>query len=252
MLPQRFSTIGEQDIEMGESDHDSSVPSPSAGFGSPLPRGTGYQLDLVAKLESQISSLTQQNAVLRGNEDYVLRKLSRNGQGTVSNIETVTDRAVRQREQLRVENEELRTEVQRLESSVTYLQGTITHTEDKLKRAVRDREEMVEGRHRWIARVWALAGRLPGELRKKDAEIENMREKLTSMFAQLAQEQSKLREAQSGLDEERMRRMDVEAKLKDANVVHDQKIRERDLAGQRLRDQLKQVVNGLDSGAISI
>jgi chromosome segregation ATPase len=252
MLPQWLSTVSEQDIEMDESDHDSPAPSPSAGFGSPLPEETVSQLDLVAKLKSQISSLAQENTVLRGNEEYVLRKLSRNGQGTVSNIETVTDRAVRQREQLRVENEELRVEVQRLESSVTHLQGIIAHTEDKLKRAVRDREEMIEGRHRWIARVWALAGRLPGELRKKDAEIENMREKLTSMFAQLAQEQSKLREAQGELDEERTRRMGVEAELQDANAVHDQKIKERDLAGQKLRDQLKQMVNGLDSGAIAI
>ena len=71
-------------------------------------------------------------------EEYVLRKLSRNGQGIISNIETVTDQAVRQREQLRVENEELCAEVQRLESSVTYLQGIIAYPEDKLKRAVRD------------------------------------------------------------------------------------------------------------------
>ena len=123
---------------MGESNHDSSVLSPSTGFESPLPQESRSQLDLVAKLESQISSLTQQNAVLRGDEEYVLRELSRNGQGIISNIETVTDQAVRQREQLRVENEELCAEVQRLESSVTYLQGIIAHPEDELKRAVWD------------------------------------------------------------------------------------------------------------------
>ena len=41
----------------------------------------------------------------------------------------------------------------------------------------------------------------------------------------------------------------MEAKLKDANAVHDRKIKERDLAGQGLRNQLKKMVNGLDQDA---
>jgi chromosome segregation ATPase len=194
----------------------------------------------------------QENAALLRKEEYVLRTLSRNGQGTISNIEAVADRAVRQRDELRAENQELRAIIRRLESGITDLQGEIARIQGKLERAKGDRIEIAQSRRRWIARMWALAGRLPGELRKKDAEIDNIREKLVDMHARLAQEQSTLREVQGQLDEERKNRVGVETELKVAKSAHAQEIRERDLAGQRLKDQLKHVVLSLETGAISI
>ncbi|KAF9647599.1 hypothetical protein BDM02DRAFT_3116828 [Thelephora ganbajun] len=253
---QSISPVVERDVGMdgtftGDHDH-SSVPSPGSNFGSPTPQETEPQSDVVSALEHEISILRREKAVLLEKEEYVLRKLSRNGQGTISNIETVTDRTVRQRDGLCVENQGLRATIERLKSGIIDLQSKIAHMQDKLDRAEGERIELTQTKRRWIARMWVLAGRVPGELRKKDAEIENMIEKLVGMHAQLAQEQSHLRELQDQLDEERVKRMGAEAELEDSRTAHAQEIKDRDLAGRRLRDQLKQVVNGLDSGAISI
>ena len=214
-------------------------------FGSPIPQETGSQFDAASAEKNELM-------VLRREKEYVLRILSRNGQGTVSNIETVTNRVALQRDELRVENQKLRTAVEYLKSDITDLQDKIVYTQEKLDRTEGERIQTAQSRRRWIARMWALAGRVPRELRKKGAEVENMREKLVDMHARLAQEQSKLRELQSQLAEENMRRIGVETELNDSRTAHAQEIKDRDLAGQRLRDQLKQVVNGLDSGTISI
>jgi len=239
------------DTFMGDRDSPSpSTPTPDLGL--PALRETEPQSDVVFAMENEIAGLRRKNAALLEKEEYVIRKLSRNGQGTLSNIETVTDRTVRQRDELRAENQELRTVVERLKSYIIDLRGKIAHTQGKLDRAEGERIEITQSRRRWIARMWALAGRVPGELRKKDVEIENMREKLAGMHAQLSQEKLRLRERQGQLDEERVRRVGVEAEFSDSRIAHAQEIEDRDLAGRRLRDQLKQVVNCLDSGAISI
>jgi len=216
--------------------------NPSPG---PAPRETESQSNVVSVLNDELANL-------RREKEHVLRILSRNGEGTISDLETVANRAVKQREELRVENQELRAFIERLKSDITDLQGKIAHVQGKLDRAEGERVEMAQSRRRWIARMVMLAGRVPGELRKKDAEIENMRGKLVGMHARLAQEQSQLRELQDQLEGERTRRMDAEAKLDDSRTTHSQEIKDRDLAGRRLRDQLKQMADGLDSGAISI
>ena len=253
---QQISTVIEREVEMddtftGDRDPPAS-PSPGSGSGLPAPLETEPQSDIVSALNERIANLEREKAALQGKEEYVIRKLSRNGQGTLSNIETVTDRTVRQRDELRVENQELRAFIGHLESGIVNLQGQIVHMQDKLDRAEGERFEMEQGRRRWITRMWALTGRIPGELRKRDAEIENMRKKLADMHARLAQQQSRLRELQGQLEEEKVKRVGVEAELDGSRLAHAQEIKDRDLAGQRLRDQLKQVVNSLDSGAISI
>ena len=231
-----------------------SSPTPSLGPGSDLPalQESKTQPDVVAALEKRILAIMQEKEVLLEKEQYVLRKLSRNGQGSLSNIEAVTDRAVRQRDELRGENQELRAAVERLKSGIVNLQDKISCMQEKLDRAQGERIEMAQSRRRWIARMWALAGRIPGELRKKDAEIEKMREKLVDMHALLAQEQTRLQEVHGQFVEERKKRMDVEVEFEDSKTAHAQEIQERDLAGQRLRGQLMSVVSGLGSGAISI
>lgn len=223
------------------------TPSPGSNFGPLAPLETEPQFDAVSA-RNEIANLRQKNAALLEKEGYVLRKLSRNGQGTISNIETVVERAVRQRDELRVENQKLRVDIERLKSSIIDLQGQIAYIQEKLDRAENERSEMAQSRRRWIARMWAFAGRLPGELRKREAEIDSMREKLASMHAQLAQEQSQLRDRQAQLEEERKRRMGVEAELDGTKLAHAREIENRDLAGRRLKDQLKQMVNSLDSG----
>ena len=234
------------------TNNSSPTPSPGPGFDSPAPRGSELKSHSLTVLEDRIWVLMQEKAALLEKEQYVLRKLSRNGNGTLSNIEAVADRAVRQRDELLVENQELRAMIERLNSSVLDLQGNIVHVQDKLDRAQGERMEMAQSRRRWIVRMWTLAGRIPGELRKKDAEIENMREKLVDMHALLAQEQSRLQEVQCRFAEERKRRMDMEVEFNDSKTAHAQEIKERELAGQRLRGQLMNVVNGLESGAILI
>jgi chromosome segregation ATPase len=221
-------------------DHDSpSTPSPSA------PRNTEPRFDVMYALETEI-------AVLRREKEYVLQKLSRNGQGTVSNIEAITDRTVRQRNELRAENQGLRVVIEHLKSDIIDLQGNIARIQDKLDRAEGERTEMIQSRRRWIARIWALAGRVPGELRKKDAEIENMREKLVDMHARLAQGQSQLRERQGQLDEERTKRIGVEVELGEERAAHTQRTEAWDMTKQRLGDQLKRLANSLDSNTVSI
>jgi len=254
ILSQRVSIVVERDVEMETTliaDRSPLSGPPGSDFGSPAPRKAEPQFGM-ASMEDDFASLRRENAALLEVKQYVLRKLSRNGQGTLSNIETVVDRAAQQRDDLRVENQELRSRIERLESGITNLQGQIAHTRDKLDRAEIERIEVAQSKRRWIARMWALAGRVPGELRKKDAEIDNMREKLASLHARLAQEQSQLRDLRGQLEEEKERRMGVEVELESSRVAHAQEIQDRDLAGRRLRDQLKQVVNSLDSGAISI
>ena len=230
----------------------SPAPDPDPGFDSPTPQGRKPQPHAMAALEDRILILMQEKAVLLEKEQYVLRKLSRNGQGTLSDIEAVTDRAVQQRDELLVENQELRVVVESLQSNITDLQSKITRTQDRLDQAQGERIEIAQSRRRWIARMWALAGRIPGELRKKDAEIENMREKLVDMHVLLAQEQSRLQEIQGQFNEERKRRVDIEVEFEASKSAHAREVKERDLAGQRLRGQLMNVVNGLESGAISI
>jgi predicted nucleic acid-binding Zn-ribbon protein len=256
ILSQLISTVIEQDVEMDDTSMDDddppSAPSPDPDFGSAASQGTRPQLDVVSAFENEIAELRREKAVLMEKEEYVLRKLSRNGQGTVSNIETVTDRAVRQRDDLRAENQELWAVIERLKSDIIDLQSKISHMQDKLDRAESERIEMAHSKRRWISRMWALAGRVPGELRKKDADIENMKEKLVGMHARLAQGQSDLRELQGQLDGERVRRIGVEAELEDSRTAHAQVIKDRDLAGRRLRDQLNQMANSLDSGTTSI
>jgi predicted nucleic acid-binding Zn-ribbon protein len=253
-VPQLTTAVGEKDVEMDDTFTGNSSPTPSPGpnFDLPAPLESELNPHLLNALEDRIWALTQENAALLEKEQYVLRKLSRGGNGTISNIEAVTDRAVRQRDELRVENQELRAVVERLESGIVDLQDRIARIQDKLDRAQGERIEMAQSRRRWVFRVWALAGRLPGELRKKDSEIENMREKLVDMHARLAQEQSRLQEVQGQLVEERKRRMDVEVEFNDSKAAHTQEIKERDLAGQRLRGQLMNMISGLESGAVSI
>lgn len=247
ILSQPISTVIEQDVEMSDTlmgDHGRpSTPSPGSDLGSSARRETEPS-DMVSAW-NEIASLRQEKA-------YVLQKLSRNGQGTISNIETVVDRAVRQRDELRAENQKLRADIQRLEFSVIELKGKIAHTQDKLNRVESEKIEMTHSRRQWITRMWAFAGRIPGELRKKDAEIDHMREKLSSMHARLSQEQSELQNLQVQLEEERKRRMGVEVELDGSKLAHAQEIKDRDFAGRRLRDQLNQLANGLDSGIISI
>lgn len=230
----------------------SPTPSPGPSFGSLPPLESKPQSEIVAALENKIASLAQEKAVLLEREQYVLRKLSRNGQGTLSNIEAVTDRAVQQRDELRAENQELQAVIEHLKSGIINLEARIIGMQNKLDRAQGERIEMAQSRRHWIARVWALAGRIPGELRKKDAEIENMREKLIGMHALLAEEQSQLQEIQGKFFEERKRRVDIEVEFNDLKIVHAQEIEERDLTGRRLRNQLMSVVDGLGSGSISI
>lgn len=239
---QLISPIIEQDIEMDATgDQDCTLtPSPSLA-----PQETEPQSDMMSALNDELANLRREN-------QYVLRVLSRNGQGTLSDIETVTNRAVQQREELRVQNQQLRATIEYLKSNIIDLQGKIARVQDKLNRAEDERIEMAQSRRRWIARMWSIAGRVPGGLRKKDAEIENMREKLLDMRAQVAQEQSQLRELQDQLEGERARRVGVEAELDGSRMAHAQEIKDRDLAGWRLRDQLKQMANSLDSGAVSI
>ena len=95
----------------------------------------------------------------------------------------------------------------------TDLQNKIAHTQGKLDRAEDERIQIAHNMRRWIARMWALAGRVPGELRKKEAEIENMRKKLAGMYARPAQEQSQFGELQGQLAGERASRKDVETEL---------------------------------------
>ena len=252
VLSQRMSIVIERDVEMGDmliADHDPLYTPPSSG--SPTPQRSEPQFGM-APTEDESASLRRENAALLEVNQYVLRKLSRNGQGTLSNIETVVNRAVRQRDELRVENQDLRARIELLESGITDLQDQIARTWERLNRAEIERIEIAQSKRRWIVRMWALAGRAPGELHKKDAEIDNMREKLASLHARLAQGQSQLRELQGQLGEEREKRMGAEAELDSSRVAHAQEIKDRDLAGLRLRDQLKQVVNNLDSGAILI
>ena len=204
-----------------------SSPTPSVGSGfypAALQYGNEPQPDVVAGLENKILILMQQKAALQEKEQYVIRKLSRNGQGTISNIEAVADRAVRQRDELRAENQDLRAVIVGLNSSITDLQDKIANIQDKLDRAQGERIEMTQSKRRWIARMWALAGRVPGELRKKDSEIENMREKLVGMHALLAQEQSTLQAVQGRCAEERKRRMDTEVELTESKTAHAQEI----------------------------
>jgi predicted nucleic acid-binding Zn-ribbon protein len=252
--PQLTTIIDEKDVEMDDTftSDSSPAPSPDPGFDSPAPPEGELGPQALTGLEGRIWVLMQEKAVLLEKEQYVLRKLSRNGNGTLSSIEAVADRAARQRDELRVENQELWAVIDRLNSSVVDLKGRIARIQDKLDRAQGERIEMARSRRHWIIRMWTLAGRIPGELRKKDAEIENMREKLVDMHALLAQEQSGLQEVQGTLAEERKRRMDIEVEFKDSKSAHAQEIKERELAGQRLRGQLMNVVNGLESGAISI
>ena len=252
--PQLASAVHEEDIEMDDTFTRGSSPTPTLGPDLDLPalQESEPQPGVVATLENRIMILAQEKAALLEKEQYVLRKLSRNGQGTLSDIEAVADRAVRERDKLRVEKKELRVVVERLLSGIAYLQEKIASTQDKLERAEGERVEMAQSKRRWIARMWTLAGRIPGELRKKDAEIQNMREKLVGMHALLAQEQSKLEEVQGQFAEEKKRRMDVQVEFENSKIVHAQETKERDLAGQRLRTQLMNVVNGLGSGAISI
>lgn len=249
ILSQPISTVIEQDFEMDgtlTSGRDNPpTPPPGPDFGSPTPQGTQLRSDPMSAPSTEID-------ILRQEKEYILRVLSRNGQGTLSDIKTVADRAVRQRDELHAENEELRTVIELLKSGLTDLQNKIAHTQEKLSRAEGERIQMVQSRRRWIARMWALAGRVPGELRKKDSEIENMREKLAGMYARLAQEQSQLREFQGQLEGERARRVGVETELHDSRTAHAQQIKDRDMAGRKLRDQLNQVINCLDSGTISI
>jgi len=254
MFSQPISTVVEQDIEMDETfvnDHD---PPPTSSPGDKLdslaPQAEP-QFDVMSEQNSEIAELRREKAALLEKEEYVLRKLSRNGQGTVSDIETVVNRSIRQREELNAENQKLQAAIERLKSGIAELQGKIKYIQDKLDRTEGERIKMAQSKRRWIARVWTLAGRVPGELRKKDAEIESMREKLAGMHARLAQEQLQLRERQARLDEERVKRMDAEAELDDSRRAHAQEIKDRDLAGRRLRDQLKQMVNNIDSGALS-
>jgi len=241
---QPIPPVIERDVEMDDTttgDHDHPL-TPSPG---PAPRETEPQSNLASALNDELLNL-------RREKEYVLRVLSRNGQGTFSNLETVANRAVQQREELRVENQELRAFIERLKSGIIDLQGKIAHVQGKLDRAESDRIEMAQSRRRWIAKMWAIAGRVPGGLRKKDAEIENMREKLVSLHTRLAQEQSQLRELQDQLEEETTRRVGAETKLDDSRTAHAQAMKDRDLAGQRLRDQLKHMADSLDSGAVSI
>lgn len=223
---------------------------PSPGIGSPAPQEIMPQPS--ALLEEKISILMQEKEILQGRQDYVLRKLSRNGEGTISNIEIVTDRVIRHRDNLRAENKELRAAVERAENESMYLRGEILWTQVKLDKAKAERAEMVQSKVRWIARMWTLAGRLPGELRKKDAEIESTRKALSDLHVRLAREESKLEEVRGKLGEERMKRIDVEAELKDSSATHAQEIKERDLAGLKLKDQLKLVVQSLESGSVAI
>ena len=224
----------------------SPAPSTSSCFGS---LQGSHQSDAVAALQEKVLILAQENAELKEKDEYVRRKLSRNGNGTLSNIETITDRVVRQRDELRTENQKLRADVERLESGVTDLQGEIARMQAKLEKAKEERIEMAQSRRRWIVRMWTLAGRLPGELRKKDAEVNNMREKLFGMYARLAQEQENLREVQDQLCEEKRRRKNVETELEDSNAAHDLAMRERNLDRERFKDRLKHLVNDLESGA---
>jgi DNA repair exonuclease SbcCD ATPase subunit len=258
-----ISTVDEQDVEMDDTfavDHDvQPVLSLGPGSGSLVQQESQSQSETLAALEEKIQILAQEKATLvqdkatfRWREECALRKLSRNGQGTLSSLETVTDRAVRQREELRAENQELRAAAERLESGVIDLQAKIASLQDKLNKTKAERIEVAQSKRRWVTRMWTLAGRLPGELRKKDAEIENMREKLVDMYGRLAQEQARLRKAQDDLAGERTIRIGAEAELKDAKAAHAQEIQGRDSAGQRLKDQLKLVVGGLESGVISI
>ena len=241
---QSIPHVIERDVEMdGTSMGDHVHPlTPSPG---PALRETEPQSNAVSALNNELANLKRE-------KEYVLRVLSQNGQGTISDLETVANRAVQQREELRIENQELRSFIELLKSDIIDLQGKIAHVQGKLDRAEGERIEMAQSRRRWIAKMWAIAGRVPGGLRKKDAEIENMREKLVGLHARLAQEQSQLRELQDQLEEERTRRVGAESELDDSRTAHAQAMKDRDLAGRRLRDQLKQMANSLESGAILI
>lgn len=244
VLPQPVSPVFEQDTEMDNTEMAcDDIPS------SPTPGSAPQNADSRSAL---VSALTREVEDLRRERQYVIKRLSRNGQGTLSNIETVTDRAVRQREELRVENQQLRAVIEHLESGIANLQDRIARMQDILERAQGEHVEIVQSRRRWIARMWALAGRVPGELRKKEAEIENMKGKLEGMHAQLAMEQAQLRERQEELEGERTRRIGVEAELDGAKTAHAREMKDRDQAGRRLRDQLKQITDDLDYGAVSI
>lgn len=224
--------------------------SPSYGSRSLVRQAT--EPDIVDFKENKIAILERENAGLLKMKESVLRKLSRNGEGTISNIETVVDRAVRECDELRAKNVNLRTEVLYRQSCIITYQSIISILKEKLVRAQTDRIAMARSKQRWIARMFALAGRVPGELRKKDAEIDNTREKLAGMEAQLSEEQSQLQDLQGQLEGERGRRADAEAELDHSRLAHAREITERDLAGRRLRDQLRQMVENLDSGAMSM
>ena len=114
-------------------------------FGSPIPQETGSQFDAASAEKNELM-------VLRREKEYVLRIPSRNGQGTVSNIETVTNRVALQRDELRVENQKLRTAVEYLKSDITDLQDKIVYTQEKLDRTEGERIQMAQSRRRWIDR----------------------------------------------------------------------------------------------------
>ena len=224
--------------------------TPSRGSRSLVRQAT--EPDITDFRENKIAILERENAELLKMKESTLRKLSRNGEGTISNIETVVARAVRERDELRAENQNLRTEVLVRQSCIITFKGVISTLKEKLVRAQTERIAMARSKQRWITRMFALAGRVPGELRKKDAEIDNMREKLAGMEAQLSEEQFRLQDLQGQLQEEREGRAGAEAELDRSRLAHTREIAERDLAGRRLRDQLKQVVENLDSGAMSM
>ena len=69
-------------------------------FGSPAPQETEPRFGMTFTLDAEVETL-------RREKECVLRILSRNGQGTISDIKTVAERVVQHRDQLRVENQEL-------------------------------------------------------------------------------------------------------------------------------------------------
>ena len=235
----------------GAATGDPGFPStPSRGSRSLVRQAT--KPDIKVSKEEKIAILERENAELLETKESALRKLSRNGQGTISNIETVVDRAVKERDELRAGNQYLRKRLLAHESSIFNLRTLITITEEQLARAEAERIAVVQNKQRWISRALALGGRFPGELRKKDAEIENMKGNIAGMHAQLSEERSRLQVLRGQLEEEKGKRAGAEAELDHSRLTHAQEIEERDLAGRRLRNQLKQVVENLDSGAMSI
>ena len=252
VLSQSLSTVIEQDVEMdGAATGDYGLPStPPRRFRSLVRQAT--EPDIKVSKEDKIAILERENAELREMKESALRKLSRNGKGTISNMETVVDRAIRERDELHAENQKLENRLKRCESRIDALREEIPFAEARIARAEADRRAETQKKIRWIWRVLTLTGSAPREFRKKDAEIDNLRKKLAGMHAELSKEQSRLQGLQGQLGEERGRRAGVEAELDHSRSAHAREIHQRDLAGQRLRNQLKQVVENLDSGAMSI